>query len=160
MLQHSKSFTHFAKHLFLVSKVHVETKKAREDVNEHLEKMRKSIIRMSLSYTDIDKLKEKIRKAIDHERKYAKFFKADDKETQELRSRMNALEQELANDREEKQKIVSENDDKVKQLTESLTSIKNQMRHLLMERAKRHQRLKSLEKKIKEKVDVHKYFSS
>ena len=170
-LQSSKSFTHFAKHLFLIGRVYVERNKAKEDVNNHLQKMRKSIIRMKLSYSDIDRLKEKIENLIDWERGYAKFFRPADKETeelkkqvqsleQELKSQVNALEQELRNEREEKQRIIYENDEKIKQFTESLSNIKSQMRHLHLEKARRQQRLNALESKIKEKVDVHKYYHS
>ena len=63
-LQNTKSFRHFAKHLFLVSRVFVWRKKARESVDSQLHRMRKSIIRMSLSYTDLDRLKRKIGKQI------------------------------------------------------------------------------------------------
>ena len=58
-LQSSKSFRHFARHLFLVGGVHIERNRAKADVDSHLQRMRKSIIRMNLSYSDIDKLKKK-----------------------------------------------------------------------------------------------------
>jgi len=156
----SKSFRHFAKHLFLVSKVHRERKKAKEEVDRHLNNMRKSIIRMTLSYSDIDRLKRKISNLIEWERKYAKFFKPEDTETKELKEKINALEKELRNEREEKHGIIDENNEKIKQLTESLSNIKNQMKHLYLEKAKRQHRLKALEHKIKAKVDVHRYFHS
>ena len=159
-LQSSKSFRHFARHLFLVGRVHIERNRAKEDVDNHLQRMGKSIIRMNLSYSDIDKLKEKIENLINWERKYAKFFKPEDKETQSLKSQINALEQELKNEREEKMSIISENNEKIAQLTESLNNIKNQMKHLHLEKAKRQQRLTALDKKIREKVDVHKYYHS
>jgi len=41
-----------------------------------------------------------------------------------------------------------------------LNNIKNQMKHLHLEKAKRQQRLTALDKKIMEKVDVHKYYHS
>ena len=159
-LQSSKSFRHFAKHLFIIGRVYVERKKAQQEVDSQLERMRKSILRMSLGYKDIDKLKEKIAAVINLERKYAKFFKPRDNETQELQSQINALEQELKNEKEEKYRILSENDEKIKELTETLNNIKNQMKFLHLERAKRHHRLRALEQKIKEKVDVQSYFSS
>ena len=159
-LQSSKSFTHFAKHLFLIGRVYVERNKAKEDVNNHLQKMRKSIIRMKLSYSDIDRLKEKIENLIDWERRYAKFFKLEDKETHELKNQVNALEQELKNEKEEKMMVISENNEKIQQLTGSLGNIKSQMKHLHLEKARRQQRLNALESKIKEKVDVHKYYRS
>ena len=159
-MQHSKSLRHFTKNLFLVSKVHVSRSKAKEDVSSHLQNMRKSIIRMRLSYTDIDKLKKKLDNLIEWERKYAKFFKIEDDETRELKNQINALEQELRKEKEEKQRMAYENSEKVRQLTESLNNIKAQMNHLLMERAKRHHRLKALENKIRQKVDVHSYYHS
>ena len=156
--QDSKSFRHFVKHLFIVGKVYGDRNKAKEAVYKHLELMRKSIIKMRLSYTDIDILKEKIENLFNLERKYAKFFKLEDNETNELKKQLNSLQQELSNEKTEKQRIIEENNEKINQLTNSLDNIKNQMKHLLMEKAKRHQRLTALDKKIREKVDVHKYY--
>ena len=156
----SRAFRHFSKHLFLVGKVYVERKKAHEDVDNHLQKMRKSIIRMTLSYSDADILKEKLDNLINWERKYAKFFKPQDKETQELREQLNVLVAELREEREDKQRIIEENNRKINQLTDSLNNIKSKTNYLLMERAKRHHRLKALENKISEKVDVHRYYHS
>ena len=156
--QDSKSFRHFVKHLFLVGKIYDERNKAKEAVYKHLELMRKSIIKMKLSYTDIDILKEKIENLFNLERKYVKFFKLEDNETNELKKQLNSLQQELSNEKSEKQRIIEENNEKVKQLTDSLDNIKSQMKHLLMEKAKRHQRLTALDKKIREKVDVHKFY--
>lgn len=159
-LQNSKSLRDFAKHLFLIAKVYSGRNKAREEVDDHLKKMRKSIIRMNISYTDLDRLKQKIDNLISWERKYAKFFRLEDKETQELREQIKFLEQELRNEREEKLSIISENDEKIMELTESLNNIKNQMKHLYMEKAKRQHRLKALEQKINEKVDTGSYYHS
>ena len=157
-IQNTQSFRHFSKHLFIVSKVFVERNKARQEVAAHLQKMRKSIIRMNLSYTDIDRLKDKVENLINWERKYAKFFKPEDKETQELKNRINALEQELRNEKLEKQAIMAQNNERINQLSESLNSIKKQMNILHLEKAKRHHRLKALEQKIRGKVDVHRYY--
>ena len=159
-IQQAKPFRHFARQLFLASKVYVERNKSKKEVDSYLQRMRKSVIRMSLGYSDVDKLRKKIDNLIDWERKYARFFKPEDNETNELKSQINALEQELRDEREEKYRIISENDEKVRQLTESLNSIKSHMKHILMEKAKRQQRLTVLDKKIREKVDVHGYFGS
>ncbi|MBS3104625.1 hypothetical protein J4234_00035 [Candidatus Woesearchaeota archaeon] len=159
-LQNSKSFRHFARHLFVVGRVNIERNRAKADVDSHLQRMRKSIIRMNLSYSDIDKLRKKIDNLIEWERKYAKFFKPEDKETQSLKSQINSLEQELKNEREEKMSIISEDNEKISQLAESLNNIKSQMKHLHLEKAKRQQRLTALDKKIREKVDVHGYYHS
>lgn len=159
-MQNSVSLRHFARHLFLVSNVYAGRKNAKNDVDEHLHKMRKAIIRMSLSYNDIDRLKQKIESLVGWERRYAKFFKLSDKETDELKKRIEGLEDELRNEKEEKLSIISENNEKVNQLTESLNNIKNQMRHLHLEKAKRQHRLNALESKIKEKVDVNRYYRS
>ena len=158
--QNSKSLGHFAKHLFIAGKIYIERNKAEEDVSSHLQKMRKSIIRMTLSYSDIDKLKEKINNLIEWERNYAKLFKPEDKETQELKEQMNILAAELRREREDKQRIIEENNQKINQLKDSLNNVKSKTNYLLMERAKRHHRLKALENKIKEKVDVHGYYHS
>lgn len=55
-VQSSKAFRNFAKHLFLVSRTHKERNKAKEDVDEHLHRMRRSVIRMSLTYSEIRKI--------------------------------------------------------------------------------------------------------
>jgi chromosome segregation ATPase len=122
--------------------------------------MRKSIIRMNLSYSDIEKLKKKIENFINLERKYARLFHSEDEEKQELRKYISALQQELKNEREEKLCIISENEEKIQQLTESLNNIKNQMKHLHMEKAKRHYHLKALEQRINKRVDAHSYYHS
>lgn len=158
--QDSKSFRHFVKHLFLVGRVYNERNKAKGSVYKHLELMRKSIIRMKLSYTDIDVLKEKIENLFSLEGKYAKFFKSEDNETNELKKQLSSLQQELENEKSEKRRIIEEYNEKISQLTGSLDSLKSQMRHLLMEKARRHQRLTALDKKIREKVDVHRYYHS
>ena len=158
--QNSKSFGHFAKHLFIAGKIYIERNKAKEDVNSHLQRMRKSVIRMTLGYSDIDKLKEKVNNLIYWERNYAKLFKLEDRETKELREHINVLAAELRGEREDKQRIAEENNQKISQLTGSLNNIQNQMRHLHLEKAKRQQRLNALEEKIKKKVDVHHYYHS
>ena len=159
-IQDLRSFRHFSRHLFFASKIHVERRKAEQDIFDHLQRMRKSIIRMNLSYTDVDKLKKKVDNLIEWERKYAKFFKPEDRETTSLKNQITALEQELKNEREEKMSIISENNEKISQLTGSLDNLKSQMKHLHLEKAKRQQRLTALDKKIREKVDVHDYYHS
>ena len=158
LMQNSHSFRHFAKHLFIAGKIYIERKKAKEDVEAQIQRMRKSIIRMALTYSDIDRLKEKISNLVDWERRYAKLFKAEDRETVELKKQVASLETELAKEREEKQRIAEESGQKTAQLTEALNNVKSKTNYLLVERAKRHQRLKALEAKINQKVDVHRYY--
>jgi len=158
--QNPKPFRHFAKHLFIAGKIFLERKQAKEDVENHLQRMRKSIIRMTLVYSDVDKLKEKINNLVDCERRYAKLFRAEDGETRELRMQLNYIEDELKKEREEKRLTIEENSQKMQQLTESLSNVKSKTNELLMERAKRHQRMKALESKISGKVDLHKYYHS
>jgi|SRR3989338_782245 len=153
-------FRHFSKHLFLVTKSYIERKKAKEEVDLQLEKMRKSIIRMRLSYTDISRLKERIEKLANAEYNYSKFFKPEDKAALELKKQVAALEQQLKNEMEEKLCLISEKDEKIKEMEDSLESMKKEMRNLLIEKAKRHQRLRALEQKISNNVDVHKYYYS
>lgn len=159
-LLNSRSFRHFSRHLFFASKIFVERKKAEHDIFEHLQNMRKSIIRMSLSYSDVDKLKKKILNLIDWERKYAKFFKPEDDETKHLNEQIKMLEEKLRREKEERMALANENNEKIKQLTESLNNIKNQMKHLHLERARRHHRLKALEHKIKQRVDLEDYYKN
>ena len=156
----SLSFRKFSKYLFIVGSVFTQRNKAREDVYTHLQNMRRSITRMRLSYTDVDRLKEKIEKLAILERKYGKYFKISDDETEELRNHVKELEEQLVKSSEEKQSIIDENNHKIAQLTESLENVKRQLRHLLMEKAKRTQRLKALESKIRSKVDLHSYYRS
>lgn len=159
-IQNTKSFRNFTKHLFLVSKTYRERSKAKQDVGEHLHRIRKSVIRMSLTYSDIDRLKQKIENLVYLERKFAKYFKPEDRETEELKSQINALGQELRNERESKLSIMGDYDEKIRELTESLNSVKHRVRHLMMEKAKRQQRLHALEQKINKNVDVHGYYHS
>ena len=154
------ALNHFARHLFLVGRIYIERNKVKEDINNHLQKMRKSIIGMRLNYTDIGRLKEKIDNLINWEREYAKFFKPEDNKTLELKNQITAIEQELRNEREEKLRIISDNNAKIRQLTDSLGNIKSQMRYLQLEKDRRHQRLNALEQKIRQKVDVSRYYHS
>ena len=158
--QSHKSARHFAKHLFLISKIYNEREKAREDVYSYLQKMRKSIIRMSLAYSDVDRLRQKIDNLINWERKYAKYFKPEDDEKQELKNHIRALEEELGKEREEKSRIMSEQDERLTELTDSLESVKHKLRHLMLEKAKRLHRFKILEEKISQKDDSQGYFHS
>ena len=157
-VQNLRSLRHFSRHLFFASRIHIERKKSEQDVFEHLQRMRKAIIRMNLSYSDIDKLKRKIENLIEWERKYAKLFKPEDEESKQLRDQINMLEERLAMEREEKIAAINENNEKIKLLTESLNNIKNQMKHLHLEKAKRHHRLKALEEKIKQRVNLEDYY--
>ena len=152
-IQNSKSFRHFAEYLFIVGKVHIERNKAKDDIHNYLQNMKKSIIRMSLGYSDVDKLKEKFEKFITLEGRYAKFFKPEDKETKELKNQIIVLEEEVRNKSGQISRLICENSDEIAQLTESLNSIKSKMSHLLLDRAKRQQRMQALDRKINEKVD-------
>ena len=158
--QISKSLRNFAKYVFIITKVYGETQKAREDVYFHLQKMRKSIIKMSLTYTDIDRLKQKIDNLVNCERKYSKFFRPQDTEVQELKKQIAALEAELSQEREEKFRIKNEQEERIMELSDSLENIKHKMRHLLIDKAKRQHRLRALEQKISRDVDARGYYSS
>jgi chromosome segregation ATPase len=159
-IQLPKSLRHFTKHLFLISKTYAEREKAREDVYGYLQKMRKLIIRMSLGYSDVDRLKQKIDNLINWERKYAKYFRSEDDEKQELKNHIIALEEELGREREEKSRVISEHEERLRELKESLESAKHKLRSLLLDKAKRHHRLKILEEKISQKVDSRGYFKA
>ena len=137
-----------------------QTNKAKEDLYSYLQKMRDSIIRMRLSYSQIDKLKEKINHLIEWERKYAKFFRPEDKETQELKKRMQKFEEELMLERGEKQRIIEDNNNKVAELSESLSSVKSRLNQLLLESSRRQHRLRALDQKIRQKADVYRYYHS
>lgn len=159
-MQNTKAMGNFARHVFLISKVHSQKQKAEDEVKAHLAKMRKSIIRMSLSYKDIDRLKDKIDILIDWERKYSKFFRPEDSEIKDLKDRIASLEEEIRNEKEEKYRIVSENNERIKEMSDSLEAVKHRMRILHMDKAKRQHKLSMLENKIDKKVDRDEYFSS
>ena len=155
-----KPLRHFAKHLFITGRVYRERENAREDVHSHIQKMRKSIIRMNLSYSEVDRLKQKIDNLIMWERKYAKFFRPEDTQAQELKNQIKFLEDEISKEREEKLRIKSEQEEKIKELSDSLANIKHSMSHLLMDKAKRRHRLRVLDEKINKGVDRGSYFGS
>jgi chromosome segregation ATPase len=143
-----------------MSRIYGEREKAKAEVNDYLEKMRISIIKMRLSYTDIARLKQKIDNFANWERKYAKFFRPPDGETEELKKHIAALEEELKSEREEKFRIISESQEKAQEFNESMQNMKNNLKHLMLEKAKRQHRLKALEQKISGKIDVHGYYDS
>lgn len=157
-VQNLQSFRHFSRHLFFASRIHVERRKSERDVFEHLQKMRRAVIKMSLGYSDIDKLKKKIENLVEWERKYAKFLRPGDDEAKQLQSQINLLEEKLAREREEKIEAINENNEKIKRLSESLDNIKNQLKHLHLEKAKRTHRLKAIENKIRERVNLDDYY--
>src|SRR3989344_1488750 len=157
-IQDLRSFRHFSRHLFFASKIHVERRKAEQDIFDHLQKMRKSIIRMNLSYTDVDKLKKKVDNLIEWERKYAKFFKPEDDESKQLKEQIRFLEDSLRREREEKMAAINDNNEKIKHLTDSLDNIKRQLNHLHLEKAKRHHRLRALDEKIRQRVNLDDYY--
>src|SRR3989338_9191792 len=158
--QDSVWFRKFSRHLVIAGGVYSSKSKARDEVDRQLEKMRKSIIRMTLSYSDVDKLKDKIDNLIDWERRFARLFRPEDNEIRELKEEVRHLEHELREERESKSKMHEEHTDKTQQLTQSMENIKGQLKHLHLEKAKRHHRLKALDEKIKSKIDVHSYYHS
>ena len=159
-MQSTKVMGHFARHVFLISKVYSQKQKAEDEVNAHLAKMRKSIIRMSLSYNDIGRLKDKINTLINWERKYSKFFRPEDSQIKDLKDKIISLEGEIRNEKEEKYRIVSENSERMKEMSDSLEAVKHRMRILHMDKAKRQRKLSMLENKIDKKIDRDEYFNS
>ena len=158
--QYSKPFRDYAKQIFLIGQVYKEKNAARADVDDYLGKMKKSVISMSLSYSHISKLKQKVDNLVSWERKYARFFRTEDSLAEELKSHITALEDELRNEKEEKMRIISESQEKVQEITGAMQEMKDKMKHLHMEKAKRQHRLKILEQKITGKVNRDEYFSS
>ena len=158
IIQNGKPLRHFTKQLFLVSRAYSERNRAKNDIYLQLQRMRKSIIRMSLTYTDIDRLKRKMDTFMVLERKYAKYFRSGDDDRHQLQSQINFLREELENEKEEKLRIISEHEEKIREMAESLENIKSRMKHLLIEKAKRQHRLKSLESKINKNTDKEDYF--
>ena len=156
----SRSLRHFTRHIFLIGKIYTGRNRAKEEVYASIHRIRRSIIRMNLTYTDIDNLKKKIEKWMDMESRYARFFRPEDKEIAELKNQINYLQEELKREREDKAKVIWEHEEKVMELNDSLSNVKNSMKHLFMEKAKRQQRLNSLEKQINKKIDLGRYYSS
>ena len=152
--------THFARHVFLASWAHKEKVKTRDDVYSYLDRMRKSIIKMNLNYSDIDRLKEKIDCLVDSERRYSRFFHPDDRGLIELKKHMQALENELADEKKEKQRMTEDHGKKITQMANSLEIVKSNAKQLMMEKAKRQQKLRALEQRIRQKVDVSDYYYS
>jgi DNA repair exonuclease SbcCD ATPase subunit len=158
--QNSSWFKRFSRHLVIAGGVYYQRKKAKDELELFLQKMRKSIMRMTLSYSDIDKLSQKIDNLIDWERRYSRMFKPEDSEIKELKEEIRHLENELMDAHESKSKMHAEHTEKTQQLTQSLENIKGQLKNLHLEKAKRHHRLKALEEKISGKIDVHSYYHS
>ena len=156
----SRSLRHFTRHIFLISKAYAERNRAKSDVYSGIHRIRRSIIRMNLTYSDIDNLKKKIEKWMDLESRYARYFRPEDKETAELKNQISVLQEELRKEREDKARVIREHEEKETELNDSINNIKNSMKHLFMEKAKRQQRLNSLEKQINKKIDLGRYYSS
>ena len=156
----SKAMSHFARHLFLGAKLYSDRKAAKEELNEQLERMRKSIIRLSFSYSDIDQLREKLEKTIHAERKFAKFFQVDDLEIKKLKKEVAWQQQQLDSERTEKFRLMEENKTRIKALEEKVEGIKSTLNALIMEKIRRGQRLRFLEKKISAEVPDHSYLKN
>ena len=155
-----RAFRHFARHLFLMGKLFAEKTKAEEDLDRHLLKMKNSIVRLSLTYGEIERLREKINKLVDCERRYAKFFRPEDSETAELREHILNLQEELNKERLSKENLTHDYEEKINQLNGTIEGMTSQLMHHNMEKAKRQQKLISLDKKIKEKIDTSHYYGS
>ena len=150
----------FVRHLSNAAKACLERNRAKELVHFHLDKMRRSIITMSMRYSDIDNLKKEIEDLARWEREYSKFFKVKDPEIDELKGHIIQLEGDLVSERQEKRKLMEESNQKIKELSESLHNVKGHTRTLLIEKARKSQRLLALEKRIREKVDIRGYYKS
>ena len=157
--QQTTAFRDFTKKLFIAGNIYSKTIKAREDVHKHMHKMKKSIIRMNLSYSDVDKLNHKVEKLIELERRYSRFFKAPDKEIGELKDQVEYLENQLRIERKEKHKIMEEQELKINEMKEHMQTVKSHARQLLMDRERRNERMKDLEKKISKRVDIKSYYT-
>ena len=160
MAESSRAIKHFSRHLFIGVKLYTERKSAKDELNEQLERMRKSIIRLSFSYSDIDRLREKLDKVIHSERKFAKFFHIEDDEMKHLKNEVAHLTQQLGLEREEKQKKIDENKLRIKQLEEKVEVIKATLNSLVMEKLKRSQRMKLLERKISADIPDFSYLKN
>ena len=152
--QKERATRHFAKHLFRAGHAYIERKKARKELSSFVEKMRSSIIRMNLSYTDIERLKKRIDAAMDCERSFGKFFRGEDKVDSELKQQITALDEEISKEREEKLRIRADYEDRINDLSQSLESVKTKMNHLLIQKAKSQQRINEIDKKIKGRIVV------
>ena len=157
--QKTRAFKKFSFNLFHLGRIYSERKKAIDDLDDFLIKMKKSIIRMELKFSDIDKLRTKLDIVTRWERSYAKFFKTEDGEMNQLRNEIKSLEDKLSRERQEKEKLLNENSEKIRLLTESMGSVKNKLKELHLDKARRQHRFHAIEKKIKEKFD-HNYLGS
>ncbi len=144
----SKTFRRFSRHLAKAGRVQINRVKSRQEVDEQLAKMRKNIIRMRLSYKDIDDLKERMHDMIYWEGMFQKIGKRDSGESEILRATIERLEHELYLEKDENRRIVQENNAKIQQLTESLESVKNKLKLMMLEKVKKHHRIKFLEEQM------------
>lgn len=157
--QQTATFRNFAKKLFIAGNVYSKTLKAREDVHKQMHKMKKSIIRMNLSYSDVDKLNHKVENLIELERRYSRFFKAPDKELDELRDHVDYLQNQLTLERKEKRTLMEEQEHKINEMKDHMNTVRSHARQLLMDRERRNERMKDLEKKISKRVDIRSYYT-
>ncbi|HLG24074.1 MAG TPA: hypothetical protein VI564_04055 [Candidatus Nanoarchaeia archaeon] len=158
-LEQTVVFRNFAKKLFIVGNVYSKTIKAREDVHKQMQKMKKSIIRLNLSYSDVDRLNHKVEKLIELERRYSRFFKTPDTEVKELKDHIEYLENQLSLERKEKRQLLEEEEVKINQMKEHMNAVKNHAKQLLLDRERRNDRMKDLEKKISKRVDIKSYYT-
>jgi DNA anti-recombination protein RmuC len=159
-----KPLKHFLSHLFVVGRVHNERNRSKIEVDRHLDMMRKSIIRMNLTYSDLDNLREKINNYLHWEAKYAKYFRPADKDTQEIKDKLEHVRKELRLEKEEKKrmkfdlederkKLKLENSKKLKDLKKAMSGIRIKMNQIIIEKAKKQKRLNYLDKKIDQRLE-------
>ena len=146
----------YTRSLFLIGKTYVARNQAKEQLNQHLNKMRSSIIRMRLGYKDIEILREKIDELVDWERKYARVLKSEDNEILFLKGQLKRLENELKLEREEKERMSANYKGKISSLAESIIKIRGHIEILLKEKVVRKKRYESIENKIK--MDLGNYY--
>src|SRR3989338_4953924 len=143
-LEQTVVFRNFAKKLFIVGNVYSKTIKAREDVHKQMQKMKKSIIRLNLSYSDVDRLNHKVEKLIELERRYSRFFKTPDTEVKELKDHIEYLENQLSLERKEKRQLLEEEEVKINQMKEHMNAVKTHAKQLLLDRERRNERMKEI----------------
>jgi prefoldin subunit 5 len=140
----------FVRKLCIISSRYEKKQKAVENLDKHVDKLAKS---KKIKKSDaLSGLRSKIDEVLDAEKKIMGYRKSELSVEKDLKIRIENLEKDLLQARTERDKAVKYNRERIKEINDSLTSIKSKITEVADSKRERTRRLAELEQKISNKV--------
>ena len=150
----------FVKHVLAVTKKQEDRRKAREALVEHIQKIKKEAKGNKTNKEKLNKhlaeLENKVQDLLNKEAKMLRSQEYENKTLQELRKKINLLEQQIAIKEEENRNLMQMNREKIQAMQDSISSLRHHVGDYVQEKTARDRRLQQLENKIRAKVDYKK----